>query len=54
MRLPGWSALMVQVPTLTKVTLVPATVHTPVVAEANVTVKVEEDVALVVLTRQAL
>ena len=35
--LPAWSALIVQVPTVTKVTVVPETVQTLVVAELKVT-----------------
>ena len=43
---PAWLALMVQVPTATKVTVVPDTVQTPVVADVKVTVSPEEAVAL--------
>jgi hypothetical protein len=43
--LPAWSALMVQVPTVTKVTVVPETVQTLVVAEVKATVRLEEAVA---------
>ena len=34
---PAWSALMVQVPTDTRIAVVPLMVHTPVVAEVKVT-----------------
>ena len=40
--------MMVQVPTVTKVTVVPETVQTLVVAELKVTVSAEEAVALTV------
>ena len=46
--LPAWLALIVQVPTVTKVTVVPETVQTPVVAEVKLTVRPEEAVALTV------
>ena len=46
--LPAWSALIVQVPTVTKVTVVPETVQTLVVAEVKATASAEEAVALTV------
>ena len=46
---PAWLALIVQVPTATKVTVVPDTVQTPVVAELKMTVRPEEAVALTVI-----
>ena len=46
--LPAWLALIVQVPTVTKVTVVPETVQMLVVAEVKVTVRPEEAVALTV------
>jgi hypothetical protein len=42
---PAWDATIVQVPTLTSVTLVPETVHTSGVEEEKVTVRVEDAVA---------
>ena len=45
---PAWLALIVQVPTVTKVTVVPETVQTLVVAEVKATVSAEEAVALTV------
>ena len=36
---PDWLASMVQVPTASKVSVLPLTVHTPGVAEVNATVK---------------
>jgi hypothetical protein len=44
--LPAWEALIVQVPAATRVTVEPDTVHTAVVADAKVTAKPEEAVAL--------
>jgi hypothetical protein len=44
--LPAWFALIVQVPIATSVTLVPATVQTPVVALVNATVSPDVAVAL--------
>ena len=44
--LPAWLALIVQVPTVTKVTVVPEMVQTLVVAEVKATVRPEEAVAL--------
>ena len=45
--LPAWLALMVQVPTVTKVTVVPETVQMLVVADVKTTVRPEEAVALI-------
>jgi len=39
--LPAWLAVMLQLPTLSSVSVVPLAVHTPVVAEAKVTVSPE-------------
>jgi energy-converting hydrogenase Eha subunit G len=44
--LPDWEALMVQVPAATRVTVVPDRVQADGVAEANVTVRPEEALAL--------
>ena len=44
--LPAWLALIVQVPTVTNVTVVPETVQMPVVAEVKVTARPEVAVAL--------
>jgi hypothetical protein len=41
---PAWSALTVQVPVATNVSVVPDTVHTPVVADVNATVSPALDV----------
>jgi hypothetical protein len=43
--LPGWLAVTVQVPAATSVMLVPLTVHTLGVVDANVTVKPDDAVA---------
>ena len=43
---PSWLAVIVQVPTLTRVTAVPATVHTPMVEDAKLTARPEEALAL--------
>lgn len=43
--LPAWLAAIVQVPVLTKVTVLPATVHTGVVVEVNTTERPEDVVA---------
>jgi hypothetical protein len=43
---PGWLALIVQVPTVTKVAVVPETVQTLVVADVKTTARPEEAVAL--------
>ena len=45
MLLPTWFASMVQVPVVTNVAVVPATVQTPVVVEVNVTAMPEVAVA---------
>jgi hypothetical protein len=44
--LPGWLALMVQVPTATSVSVVPLTVQTPGVVEAKDTVRPDDAVAI--------
>ena len=46
---PGWLALMVQVPMVTKVTVEPETVQTAVVADVKMTASAEEAVALTVI-----
>jgi hypothetical protein len=46
--LPAWLALIVQVPTAIGVTVVPVTMHTPVVDEAKLTVSPELAVAFTV------
>ena len=46
MALPGWSALIVQVPVVTSVTVEPLTVQTAGVVELKVTARPEEAVAL--------
>ncbi len=43
--MPAWSACSVHVPVVTRVTLVPLTVHTLVVSDENVTVRPEDAVA---------
>ena len=48
MALPAWDARMVQMPIATKVTLVPATVHTGGVSDAKLTVNPDDAVALTV------
>ena len=48
MALPAWAARMMQVPVATKVTLVPATVHTGVVSEEKLTANPDDAVALTV------
>ena len=45
MALPAWSALTVQVPVVSRVRVLPATVQTPVVAEAKPTARPELEVA---------
>src|SRR4051794_13786016 len=45
---PGWLAVMLQVPAAPSVTVVPVTVHTVEVEELNVTGSPEEAVALTV------
>jgi hypothetical protein len=44
--LPGWLAVIEQVPAATMVTVLPDTVHTAVVVEVKATVRPEVDVAL--------
>ena len=51
MKLPPWSAAMVQLPTLTAVTVLPATVHTVGVVELKVTASAEVAVAETVPVR---
>ena len=45
---PGWLAVIEHAPPATIVTVVPDTVQTAVVVEANITVSPEVDVALIV------
>jgi len=44
--LPDWDAWMVQVPTATRVSVLPDTVHTLVVVDAKPTARPDVDVAL--------
>lgn len=47
--LPAWLAVMVHVPVLTTVTVVPDTVHTPVVVDAYETARLDDAVAVMVI-----
>ena len=50
---PAWSASIVHVPTVSRVTSVPATVHTDVVVELKATVRPDEAVAAIVTGESA-